>query len=249
MRGEFYAFQIGVYAVAEPIADLNVRFERLARARRRGDSRHRGHLLQPRRRGLDGKAVPQAGAGRARHGPGDLVRRAGAEDAAPGRVRGNVTVAPAGEAPTAVPVTSTSRPRSSPDHGDDDPWRLSRLRWLDSPIALDDELVAPYTPVTRRGRHARRARAGRVTLEAWASRAHRELVRDRDDAPGRHAPRRAAPGPWRSSWRARTDAPWPWPEPDGDGHASGRRASSAGSATAAAGPIRLARARRSSSTA
>jgi len=31
--------------------------------------------------------------------------------------------------------------------GDDEPWRLSRLRWLDSTIAEDDEIVAPYAPV------------------------------------------------------------------------------------------------------
>ena len=36
-------------------------------------------------------------------------------------------------------------------HGDDEPWRLSRLRWLDSTLAVDDELVPPYTPVTVTG--------------------------------------------------------------------------------------------------
>lgn len=32
--------------------------------------------------------------------------------------------------------------------GDDDIWRLSRLRWLDSTIAIDDEITAPYIPLT-----------------------------------------------------------------------------------------------------
>jgi len=48
-------------------------------------------------------------------------------------------------------VTLTSkRNRSRP--WDDHPELLSRLRWLDSTIALDDEVVAPFTPIeVRRG--------------------------------------------------------------------------------------------------
>ena len=34
------------------------------------------------------------------------------------------------------------------DCGDSEPWRHSRLRWLDSTIAVDDELTAPFTPLT-----------------------------------------------------------------------------------------------------
>ena len=37
------------------------------------------------------------------------------------------------------------------DGGDADPHRMSRLRWLDSTIGLDDEVVAPYTPLKLAG--------------------------------------------------------------------------------------------------
>lgn len=33
------------------------------------------------------------------------------------------------------------------DHGDNEPWRHSRLRWLNSQIGFDDEVIAPYTPL------------------------------------------------------------------------------------------------------
>lgn len=33
------------------------------------------------------------------------------------------------------------------DHGDSDPWKLSRLRWLDSQLAADNRLVKPFTPM------------------------------------------------------------------------------------------------------
>ncbi|HVN82694.1 MAG TPA: glycoside hydrolase domain-containing protein, partial [Terriglobia bacterium] len=37
------------------------------------------------------------------------------------------------------------------DSGDSEPWRHSRLRWLDSQLAADDELVSPFTPVRVEG--------------------------------------------------------------------------------------------------
>jgi hypothetical protein len=37
-------------------------------------------------------------------------------------------------------------------HGDDEPARLSRLRWLNSRLHQDDRVVRPYTPVRVRGR-------------------------------------------------------------------------------------------------
>ena len=37
------------------------------------------------------------------------------------------------------------------DAGDSEPWRHSRLRWLDSTVGIDDEVTAPYTPMTVNG--------------------------------------------------------------------------------------------------
>lgn len=39
------------------------------------------------------------------------------------------------------------------NHGDDDPYRMSRLRWLDSRLAFDDSVIPPYTPIRVSGRH------------------------------------------------------------------------------------------------
>jgi hypothetical protein len=38
------------------------------------------------------------------------------------------------------------------DGGDGEPWRQSRLRWLDSKLAFDDDIVPPFTPMTVKGR-------------------------------------------------------------------------------------------------
>ncbi|MDR1061751.1 MAG: DUF6067 family protein [Clostridiales bacterium] len=38
------------------------------------------------------------------------------------------------------------------DCGDSEPWRHSRLRWLNSGIAIDDKITAPFTPLRVRGK-------------------------------------------------------------------------------------------------
>ena len=53
----------------------------------------------------------------------------------------------------------------SGDRGDGQPWRLSRLRWLDSQVAMDDGIVPPYVPVTVEG-SILRGQAGCVFLVA-----------------------------------------------------------------------------------
>jgi len=37
------------------------------------------------------------------------------------------------------------------DGGVDDLWRMSRLKWLNSRLGIDEGVVAPYTPLTRQG--------------------------------------------------------------------------------------------------
>lgn len=37
------------------------------------------------------------------------------------------------------------------NHGDGELWRLSRLRWLNSSIGMDDGVARPYSPIRRKG--------------------------------------------------------------------------------------------------
>ncbi|MBI2301402.1 MAG: hypothetical protein HYU66_21055 [Armatimonadetes bacterium] len=73
-------------------------------------------------------------------------------DARPGVYRGQVTVKPANAPAATVPIELTVADRVAVEHGDNEPWKHSRLRWLDSTIALDDELTPPYTPLKLRSR-------------------------------------------------------------------------------------------------
>jgi hypothetical protein len=148
-RGEFYAFQVGLWAL-RPVNGISVAFTDLA--------------------GPGGSVVPASAFQSFNTGgvdwEGKPFTKALAVDsetvqplwcgvmvpttAAPGEYTGSVTVTAGGVA-TTLPIRLTVSSEVIADHGDDEPWRLSRLRWLNSTLALDTTLVPPYTPVAVRG--------------------------------------------------------------------------------------------------
>ena len=56
-----------------------------------------------------------------------------------------------GQTETRIPLQLKVTADSIRNAGDDDPQRLSRLRWLDSRLATDDGIAPPYTAIERRG--------------------------------------------------------------------------------------------------
>ena len=72
-------------------------------------------------------------------------------DAKPGTYRGTLTVSADGAPPRQVPLAITVEAGVAVAHGDDDPYKLTRLRWLNSTLAQNDALVKPFTAVTVHG--------------------------------------------------------------------------------------------------
>jgi hypothetical protein len=64
---------------------------------------------------------------------------------------GNVIVAAKNVEPTPVQVILNVTENVREDRGDGEPWRHSRLRWLNSTLGMDDAPTAPYTPLVRKG--------------------------------------------------------------------------------------------------
>ena len=151
MRGEFYPFQLGVYAARQDLADLRIVFSGLTR--KGGGGVGPSAFTCFNLGGVDSAAQPFA---RALAVPKGQVQPVWCgvqvpESAPAGEYEGSATVAARGTAPVRVPLTIRVAPAIIPAHGDDEPWRLSRLRWLNSTMAVDDGLVKPYTPVTVTG--------------------------------------------------------------------------------------------------
>jgi hypothetical protein len=146
-RGEFYAFQVGVYACRETLTDLEVTWTDLrspqggvipaaaSRCLNLGGTDWQG---QPFRRTVN---VPQGAVQALWFGV------AVPAEAAPAIHAGTVTIRPAGGASRTVAIRLAVRDEQIAEGGDHDLWRQARLRWLDSTIGLDDEVFAPFTPV------------------------------------------------------------------------------------------------------
>ncbi len=150
-RGEFYAFQIGVYAVGQGITDLDIRFSDLKNAE-------------------SGLLIPASALGCINTGGtnwnGEAFKKVCAVDKGkiqalwcgvqvpeacrPGLYEGLVIVGPKGLPGRQVNISLQVSSEILPDAGDSDPGRQSRLRWLDSRIAFDDEIVAPFIPLVVR---------------------------------------------------------------------------------------------------
>ena len=64
-----------------------------------------------------------------------------------GTYQGTVTVSAANAESKTVQVSLNVSENVIANHGDNEPWRHSRLRWLNSQIGFDDEVIAPYTPL------------------------------------------------------------------------------------------------------
>jgi hypothetical protein len=73
------------------------------------------------------------------------------ESAKPGVYRGEVTITADGVPSQKVPLAITVGEGLAVAHGDDDPFKLTRLRWLNSTLAQDDSLVKPFTAITVNG--------------------------------------------------------------------------------------------------
>jgi hypothetical protein len=150
--GEFYVFQIGVFAAVGDVSDLRLRFSDLTRA--------------------DGGMIPASALRCFNLGGTDFlgapfVKRVDVpvghlqalwigidtpRDAS-GRYEGTVAVSASQRTGTAVRVTLDVNGEVLEDRGDADAWRLARLRWLDSTIGLDaDRVVKPFTPIRCDGR-------------------------------------------------------------------------------------------------
>jgi hypothetical protein len=132
------------------------------------------------------------------------------EKAAPGSYKGVVTFSAKGLEETPLDVTVTVANQAIAASGDDEPSRQSRLRWLDSTYAMDDELVAPYSAVKVAGNRV--SVLGRNVVvgasgfpDAIESLFSQEIPR----WPG--PPARSSPGPSRCVWRAPTRPPRPGP--------------------------------------
>jgi len=143
-RGEYYTFQIGVYAVTDSIRDLDVKFGNLSNGIsevkaseftcfNKGGINAKGDVFE-KLVTVEKRAVRALWCG---------VQIPKSIET--GSFEGEVTILPYGMEPQTVKLTLTVGSRIVDDAGVSNPASLSRLKWLNSQLAMDDGIVAPYT--------------------------------------------------------------------------------------------------------
>jgi hypothetical protein len=139
-RNEFYVFQIGVWAARTNLTGLDVEFK--------GEIAGWLNCFNTGGTNWDGKPfhktinVPR-GKVQALWLGVDVPR-----GAKPGKHRARVTVRPANAAPATIELILRVLPSELADRGDSEPYRLTRLRWLDSTLGTDSKPTTPYAPLT-----------------------------------------------------------------------------------------------------
>ncbi len=144
--GEYYVFQLGVYAARQAVGQVVLDCGELRGEGGAVIGADAFECVNLSGRDWLGRPVqPQftVGAGKVRALWVGL--RVPAE--ARGRYQGTVTVKPVGLPATPVALDLEVTGAVLTDHGDSDLWRLARLRWLNSTLGLEDEVVPPFTPV------------------------------------------------------------------------------------------------------
>ncbi|NOR16019.1 MAG: hypothetical protein GQ544_09955, partial [Candidatus Aminicenantes bacterium] len=149
-RGEYYTFQVGVYAARTSLFNLEVSFSSFSKE-------NSASMLAAddftcfNIEGVDWtgkKFTKQVSLEPGRVQPlwcGVQIP----EDAEPGVYRGIVSVSSQGQKPRKVKIHLDILDTFLPESGDGEPWRHSRLRWLNSLLAFDDGIVPPYIPLKR----------------------------------------------------------------------------------------------------
>jgi hypothetical protein len=147
--GEYYALQIGVYAARRPIDGVALRFSDL-----RGDGRPipASAFTCFNLTGNDWLGRPMTktfpvGLGKVR----PLWVGVQVPKGAKGEYTGKIAVQPKGLPPTDIALSLTVDGLVLADAGDADLWRMSRLRWLNSTLGIDEEVIPPFTPLHVKG--------------------------------------------------------------------------------------------------
>jgi hypothetical protein len=158
LRGEFFVFQVGLWACRSEVEDVDILAADLIPATGSLSPGQRPvipssgfHSFNTRGVNWDAKNFKKVcSVPRGKIQPlwcGIQVP----EDIPAGRYQGEITIAPKGLLQGLIKLVLDVQQDVLEDAGDSDLWRLARLRWLNSRIAFDDEIVPPYTPLVVQG--------------------------------------------------------------------------------------------------
>lgn len=147
-KGEYYVFQLGVWAARSNVENLHVDFSALTN-KATGEQMPASSFTCFNTEGTDvtGTVFEKNCSVDKGKVQALWVGTQLPEHLSAGTYQGTVTVSAANAESKTVQVSLNVSENVIANHGDNEPWRHSRLRWLNSQIGFDDEVIAPYTPL------------------------------------------------------------------------------------------------------
>ena len=147
-KGEYYVFQLGVWAARSNVENLLVDFSALTN-KATGEQIPASSFTCFNTEGTDvtGTVFEKNCSVDKGKVQALWVGTQLPEHLSAGTYQGTVTVSAANAESKTVQVSLNVSENVIANHGDNEPWRHSRLRWLNSQIGFDDEVIAPYTPL------------------------------------------------------------------------------------------------------
>jgi len=145
-RNEYYAFQLGLFAAKKEIRNISLEFSDLVNE---NDRIPAAEITCLNITGVDPDGNPFT---RDINIPQGQVQALWLgidipEKIDPGLYEGTIQVIPDNAAPVEIKLNLKVTNKVLDDRGDSEPWRHSRLRWLNSTLGIDDEPVNPYQEI------------------------------------------------------------------------------------------------------
>jgi len=150
-KNEYYSFQIGLFAFREKLENVKIIFSDLKGTKNAVIPHTRFESIHLNGRDWLGREiVKKISVERGQVKP-VWISIDVPETATPDTYTGMISICPENQREKRIRLTMVINDSIAVDRGDGEPWRHSRLRWLNSQIALDDEIVKPFIPLEKQG--------------------------------------------------------------------------------------------------
>lgn len=146
-KGEYYAFQLGIYAVKEDLQNVKIRFSPLRN--KAGNTIPDSLITCINTNGISYSGDPETFQVNV---PEKNIQAMWCymevpENAKPGLYEGTATVTADNAPATKINLHLTVTHRTAVNHGVNEPWKMTRLHWLNSTLFQKNNVIPPYKPL------------------------------------------------------------------------------------------------------
>ncbi len=146
-KGEYYAFQLGVFAARQELKNVTLHFSSLKTAD--GSVISSDNITCINTTGVNYAGKPETYNVTISKGKIQALWSyiKVPENTQPGVYKGTVTLEVANAPSQTIAIALTVTNQKAKNHGVNQPWKMTRLPWLNSTLAQKNTVIAPYTPL------------------------------------------------------------------------------------------------------